>query len=105
MALPAHEISIVINEMLINNQWPLTHREHEWPTNARASPLVEEAFEEHLCFLLVGARKKKFLSLVASRRTRADSTNEVTLERRARDFCGNLLQRSHTHTHASRLDG
>lgn len=47
-------------------------------------------------------KREEFLSL-ESRRTRADSTNEVTLERRPRDFCDNLLQptraRAHAHTH------
>lgn len=65
---------------------------------------------ENLSLCSFGTGKEKFLSL-ESRRTRADSANEVTLERserRARDFCGNLCSRrarTHTHTPSSRLDG
>lgn len=60
---------------------------------------------ENLSLCSFGTGKEKFLSL-ESRRTRADSANEVTLERserRARDFCGNLCSRrarTHAHTHA-----
>lgn len=91
--------------MLINN-W------HVAVDPSRARQMADEAEaprsrNENLSLCSFGAGKEKFLSL-ESRRTRADSANEVTLERserRARDFCGNLCSRrarAHARTHTRR---
>lgn len=99
VALPAHEISIVINEMLINNQWPLTHREHEWPTNARASPLVEEAFRG-TPLLPSGRREEKEVSFprrVPTNACRFDERGDARAES-SRFLRQPFAALAHTHT-------
>lgn len=103
VALPAHEISIVINEMLINNQWPLTHREHEWPTNARASPLVEEAFRG-TPLLPSGRREEKEVSFprrVPTNACRFDERGDARAES-SRFLRQPFAALAHTHTHTHR---